>query len=264
MLQANLISHATLVTLFHLRPRADLPVVDSPSLVASWVKRLVGPFREFGGVVGSLYLVDRMLKQLSPNWGVYPYAFVVQPIPDQPLLPPALSKNICVARLSPSGPWLDKIAVPDQVMADRFARGFCGIAVLRKGELVGYAWWSVASYPEQEVRCKFELREPVHAVFDFDVHVMPEHRMGLGFMSVWHAFAEELRREGVQRSYSRISRFNLASLRAHARLGARPIGRAIFVRAGALTLTLMGRFPFLRVTLGDGCRLRLGMKGVDW
>jgi hypothetical protein len=261
-----LVLHATLATLFHLRPRADLLVDDSPSLVASWARRLAGPFREFGGVVGGLYLVDRLLKLLSPTWGVYPYAFVVQPIPDQPLLPPALSKNIGVERLTPSGSWLDRMAVPAPVMADRFARGACGIAVLRKGQLTGYAWWTAASYPEQEVRCNFVLSEPAQAVFDFDVHVMPEHRMGLGFMSVWHAFVEELRRDGVKHSYSRISRFNLASLRAHARLGAQPIGRAIFVRVGALTLAMMARFPFVSASLGDGCRLRLrlGMKGVGW
>ena len=261
-----MVLHATLAILFYLRPRADLLVDDFPSLVASWVRRLAGPFREFGGVIGGLYLVDWALKLLSPAWGVYPYAFVVQPIPDQPLLPSALSKNIGVERLRPSGPWLDQMVVPAPVLANRFAQGACGIAVLRKGQLTGYAWWTAASYPEQEVRCNFVLSEPAHAVFDFDVHVMPEHRMGLGFMSVWHAFVEELRRDGVKHSYSRISRFNLASLRAHARLGAQPIGRAIFVRVGALTLALMGRFPFVGVSLGDACclSLRLSRKGVDW
>lgn len=258
--------HATLTVLFHLRPTADLLVVDSPSLVASWVRRLAGPFREFGGFVGGLFLLDRTLKLLSPTWGVYPYVFVVQPIPDQPMLPPALFKNIDVERLTPSSPWLAQMPVPAPVMADRFARGACGIAVLRKGQLVGYAWWTAASYPEQEVRCNFALREPAHAVFDFDVHVMLKHRMGLGFMSVWHAFAQELRRDGVEHSYSRISRFNLASVRAHARLGAQPIGRAIFVRVGTLTLALMAQFPFVAVSFGDVCRLRLrlGKKGVGW
>lgn len=237
-----------------------------PPSVATRAKRLTGPFREFGVCIGSLYLVDRMLRVLSATWGVFPYQFVVQRIPEQPFLPPALSKNVCIERLMPTNPWLDKIAVPARVIADRFARGACGVAALRKGRLVGYAWWSAVGYSEKEVCCTFELSEPEHAVFDFDVHVMPEHRLGLGFMAVWHAFAEELRRGGIQHSYSRISRFNEASLRAHARLGAKNIGQAIFLRAGAFTLVLMGRFPFVRVAFGTGCplRLRLGMNGVEW
>lgn len=258
--------HATLASPLYLRPRADLLVTFLPAFIATRVRRLTGPFREFGLGVGSLYLADRVLRLLSPAWGVYPYQFVVQRMPEQPFLPPGLSKHVGIERLMPTSPWLDKIEVPGQVIADRFARGACGIAALRKGELVGYAWWSATGYAEHDVCCTFQLREPARAVFDFDVHVMPEHRMGLGFMAVWHVFSEELRREGVQHSYSRISRFNSASLRAHARLGARPIGRAVFVRAGVLTLALVGRFPFVKAAVGDGCRLRLrlGLKGVDW
>ena len=257
---------ATLGALTCLRPPADFSVTFLPSFVVTRVRRLAGPFREFGGSIGLLYVIDRMLRLLSPTWGVYPYQFVVQRMPEKPFLPPALSKNLCIERLMPASPWLDKTAVPAQVISDRFARGACGVAVLRKGQLVGYAWWSATGYAEQEVCCTFDLSELARVVFDFDVHVMPEHRMGMGFMAVWHAFAEELRRDGVEHSYSRISRFNSASLRAHARLGARPIGRAVFVRAGLLTMALRAQFPFVRVTLGNSCRLRLrlGMKGVDW
>ena len=239
-------------------------VTDLPSRLVAQFRRFAGPFREFGVVVGLMYMVDRMLRLLSPSWGVFPYEFVVQPLPEGTFLPPALTKNVSGERVEPTSPWLGKFAAPAQTIASRFALGACGVAALRKGQLVGYAWWSREQYAEDEVRCSFVLSEPAHAVFDFDVHVMPEHRMGLGFMTVWHVFAEELRREGVQRSYSRISLFNTASLRAHVRLGSRPIGRVIFIRVGPLVLALMGRFPFLRAAFGDGRRMRfrLGIGGV--
>jgi hypothetical protein len=104
------------------------------------------------------------------------------------------------------------------------------------------------------------------AVFDFDVYVKPEHRMGLGFMAVWDSLLQELRQSGVELSYSRISRFNLASLRAHARLGARPIGQVTFLRLGAV-MVAFSRNP-MAVRLGwvgaKSLRLRLSTQGVRW
>ena len=32
----------------------------------------------------------------------------------------------------------------------------------------------------------YKRQPPDRSVFDFDLYVMPEHRLGLGFMAVWH------------------------------------------------------------------------------
>lgn len=230
------------------------------------LRRVSGPFRELGWGLGSLYLMNRLLRLLSPEWGLYPYEFVVQRIPEQPLLPPALASGGYAERLLPGSGWLIPSGVPAHTLLERFSRGDGGVAAIRKNQLAGYAWWAVQSYQEQEVRCTFEWEGGRESVFDFDVHVRPEHRMGLGFMAVWDALAEQLRREGVRYSYSRISRFNIGSQRAHARLGASAIGRVLFMRAGPLTVALTGQVPYVRVALGGGCRLRLrlDLAGLSW
>lgn len=239
-------------------------MADQRQFIPQVLKRVFGPFREFGAFHGTLYALNQMLRRLSPNCGVYPYEFYVQPIGDRPLLPPALLKTLRAERLAPGHALLAAVPVPVPVLAARFAHGAQAVVALRKEEPVGYAWWCGGGYEEQEVRCTFEVATSETAVFDFDVYVLPSHRMGLGFMSVWHVFMEQLRGAGVTHSYSRISAFNLASRRAHARLGARVIGRAVFVRLGPLSLALTGRFPYARAAVGRGCglRMRLSMQGV--
>ena len=37
----------------------------------SFIRRITGPFREFGWAAGSLYLVGRLLGRLSPNLGLH-------------------------------------------------------------------------------------------------------------------------------------------------------------------------------------------------
>lgn len=239
-------------------------MADQRRLISRVLNRISGPFHEFGAFHGALYALDQVLRRLSPSCGVYPYEFYLQPIGDRPLLPPALLKTLSAECLAPGHALLAAVPVPAPELARRFAQGAQAVVALRKAEPLGYAWWCKGGYEEQEVRCTFEVAASEAAVFDFDVYVLPAHRMGLGFMSVWHVFMQQLRDAGVTHSYSRISAFNLASRRAHARLGASVIGRAVFVRLGPLSLALTGQFPYARAALGDGCglRLRLSAQGV--
>lgn len=235
-------------------------------MVVKSLKRWTGPFAEFGLALGFWYVLDRLLRKVWVSGVIFPYEFFLQPVAQQALLPPALSKNLQAELLGPGHALLAQVLAPRAVVADRLSHGAQCVAALRKAELLGYAWWCTREYAEQEVRCVFELPAAEPAVFDFDVHVQPAHRLGLGFMAVWHVFMQQLRSTGVSHSYSRISCFNLASRRAHVRLGARPIGRVVFIRAGSLSLALTRSFPFVRAALGPGCRLRLrlGRQGVRW
>ena len=196
-------------------------------MVAKSLKRWAGPFAEFGFALGLLYVLDRALRTLGSAWGIFPYEFFLQPVALKPLLAPALAKNLQAELLVPAHPLLNSVLAPQAVVQDRLQRGAHCVAALRKAELLGYAWWCSHEYAEQEVGCVFELPAGAPAVFDFDVHVPPAHRMGLG---------------------------------------AAPIGRVVFVRAGSLNLAFFSRFPFLQAAFGPGCRLRLhlGAHGVQW
>ncbi len=232
----------------------------------AFVLRISGPFREFGLGLGMLYLLHRALSKLSPSWGIYPYAFVMQPVPTKSLLPAAMAKGGGIEGLYPGSPRLTEATLPSAVAAARFARGDAGIAALRKGQCLGYAWWATESYLESEVNCLFEWTQDPRAVFDFDVFVRPEHRMGLGFMAVWDGLLQELRGAGIQYSFSRISRFNLSSMRAHTRLGARPIGQVSFLRVGRILLALSARPLSLKLARvgGKPLRLQLSAEGLRW
>jgi Acetyltransferase (GNAT) family len=211
---------------------------------------VAAPLREFGTALGCFYVLDRIFRGMRLPLRLHGYEFVRQPVDDKPLLPLPLTKNLDFQLLSPGHPDLLRMPVPVGVPAERLASGARCCAAYRRGELLGYAWWCSQRYLEGEVRCAFTLDDHPAKVFDFDLHVLPAHRMGVGFLAVWEGARRAMRAEGVTATYSRISLFNTASRRAHARLGALRVGRAYFVGLGSLVIILSDLAPCLAVALG--------------
>ncbi|NUZ05186.1 GNAT family N-acetyltransferase [Piscinibacter koreensis] len=211
------------------------------------LSKLRALFGELGVGAGSVYLLDRVLRKISHRCGVYLYELVVQPIGDKPLLPPRLSKNIRFHEIAEHDADMQRLLARPEIKVSRFAQGAVCLGVYRLDVLIGHVWFCFGRYEEDEVRCDFRLPAPGDA-WDFDLYVFPEHRMGIGFMAVWDAAFAYLRERGVARSFSRVNRFNLASRRAHARLGSRPVGSALFVKLGHTELTLSSAAPFVGLT----------------
>lgn len=228
-------------------------------LAEAW-RRATSPVREFGGISGSLYIVDRILHRLSPTLGLYLYDFVAQPVHVQPLLPSGLSRNLSAVEIGPGHPDLKLMPARDEVKRLRFEQGARCIATYRKGELLGYVWYARERYLEDEVRCTYVLGDPERSVFDFDVYVMPSQRAGIAFSGIWQNANEHLAAKGVSHTFSRVSRFNLASRRAHARLGAQSVGWGLFLKLGTLELMLASLAPFVSVTVSRGQRPTLRLK----
>jgi hypothetical protein len=206
---------------------------------------MTGPFREFGIVAGTLYATDRLLQKLSPRLRLYAYEFVAQPIPDKPLLRPGHVKGFEFREIKRDDPEVGLMPARAEIKEQRFERGAVCLGAYRKTTLIGYIWLGFREYEEDEIRCTYSLAEPARSVFDFDVYLFPEHRMGLGFMAIWHGANEHLRNRGVRFTFSRVSRSNLASRRSHARLGARIVGRAIFLQAWGSEWMLSTLSPYL-------------------
>lgn len=223
---------------------------------AFW-RRLVGPLHEFGWAAGILYILDRILRAVSPHLGLYVYELMVQPITGKPMLPAHLVKNLTFAEILPGDPSIDLMPARPEVKVSRFAQGARCLGVFRKGVLIGYLWFCRGQYEEDEVRCTYRLVAADESVFDFDLYVFPEHRMGIGFMAIWHGANEFLHARGVRYTYSRLTRFNLASRRAHAHLGWKCAGRAVFVQAWRLELMVASTSPYLAVTCSPRRRIRL-------
>lgn len=161
---------------------------------------------------------------------------MVQPIPKTPILPPTRSRNLRARELRPGDPDLRQVVAPRAVQEARFAQNSICLATYRNDRLVGYIWLCFDSYDEDEAWCTYIVRPPGKAVFDFDLVVLPDFRMGLGFAAVWHCTAEYLRGRKVEFSYSRVTRFNLISRRSHARLGSIRIGRMMVLKLWSLEI----------------------------
>lgn len=224
---------------------------------ADLLRRVTGPFREFGGAAGSLYVLDRLLGALSPSLGLHVYEFMVQPIGGKPLLPPNLVKNLSFHEIHSGDAEIALMPAREDIKALRFEQGARCIGAYRKGQLIGYLWYCTGRYEEDEVRVTYELVDRDASIFDFDLYVMPKHRLGMGFLSVWYSVNEMLVPRGVRYTFSRLTRFNLASRRAHAHLGWKRVGRGVFLRAWRAEFMLASVAPFVGVTFGARQRITL-------
>lgn len=206
--------------------------------------RVLSPFQVFGSAAGALYLLDRLLRSLSPALGLRVYGLHCQPVAQDARLPPRLRQHLHHRLLLPGDPDLAQLNASPSQQAARFAQGADCLAVYRRGILLGSIWLQRGTHHEDEVRCRYELARPEVSAFDFDLVVLPAHRMGIGFAALWDAADEHLRTQGVRFCFSRISRFNLASRTAHARLGSRAIGWAVVLQAGPMELMAARTPPF--------------------
>jgi hypothetical protein len=221
------------------------------------IDRLVSPFREFGLFCGALYAADRLLTRLSPRLRVFVYDLMVQPIPLTPILAPKRVRNLSVRELKSGDPDLSAVVAPPPVQRSRFAQNSVCLATYSKNRLVGYIWLRFESYEEDEVRCTFVVNPAGKAVFDFDLVVLPEYRMGFGFAAVWHCTNEYLRNRGVHYTFSRLTRFNLASRRAHAHLGCKRAGSAVILKLWAVEIIACTLAPYFYLSSSQKFRARM-------
>lgn len=224
-------------------------------------ERVTGLFRELGLRVGVLYAADQMLSRIWRGFRLFAYDFVAQPVPENPLLPATHAQWVRFSEVRPGAPELDLMPPAADVRQARFDQGARCIVVYQKNRFVGYAWFSFACHAEDEIRCDYVLEEPEQSAFDFDVYVFPPYRMGRAFAAVWHAANSFLAAGGVRHTFSRISAINLASSRAHARMGARLIGRCVCLRAGPLECLLSSGSGGRRMSLTWQRRPKISLRG---
>lgn len=200
---------------------------------------------------------------ISPVWNVYVYDLVVQPVPMGTLMRSGLARGVSVRPIKQGDPILSSFPVPPAVVAQRFDQGAACLAAFRDDELQGYIWLLLGPYMEDEVRCTYVPTNFKEAAFDFDLYVFPEYRMSRAFASLWDGANQYLRERGKRWTYSRISRFNLSSRNAHARLGARRIAQALFLKLGRLELMLATVRPYMWLVIGNSVQPCLRLNQPD-
>lgn len=208
--------------------------------------------RQLGWFDGTLFMLARLLGIISRGHiRLIRYYLVAQPVcPTSAPLPTQLrgtNAESSIQFCDHNAPELLQFPRPAHVIAQRFAKGHRCLRSTHRSRFSGYIWLARDYYDEDEVRCRYRLAEPASSIWDYDVYVAPEFRIGRTFSRLWQHASQILAQEGVQWSFSRISAFNAESLRAHARLGATRVSSVTFMQIGPVQLTIASSFPYIHI-----------------
>jgi hypothetical protein len=207
---------------------------------------------QFSRPVALLYVAQGVLHRLSGGRAqIVPYALVAQPLHSQALAQVRDDPRSSVGAITEEAEVVQEFPRPPEVIAHRFATGATCHVALVKDRFAGFIWFRRDGYMEDEVRCHFRLSDPARSVWDFDVYVAPEFRLGRTMARMWKSVGAVLRQDGAEWSISRISLFNAGSLSSHARLGARRIGTAVFLVLGRFQLGGFSHAPYLHASFSD-------------
>ncbi len=146
------------------------------------------------------------------------------------------------------------------VNARRFAAGHACLVARTDERFAGHIWFARGAYDEDTVRCLYVPVDPDQSVWDYDVYVEPEFRMGRVFSRLWTTANSHLHAEGVRWSFSRIASTNMSSLDSHSRLGVRRLYSATFMRLGRAQLMFAGSSPFVHLSLSPDSKPTLKLK----
>lgn len=218
---------------------------------------MTSAWRQFGAAGGTIYLIDQALLRLSGQTRLQFYELMIQPIPDEPLIAERFTRMLSYRQIVAGDPEVALMPAREDIKAERFEQGALCLGAFKKDELIGYMWFAFERYNEDEVRCVFELNPGREAVFDFDFYLFPKHRMGLGFISLWEGANRFLRERGVRYTYSRLTRFNVASRKAHNHLGWKRLGRAVFLKLWGFEMMCSDVRPFFNISLSRPVRIAL-------
>lgn len=211
-------------------------------------QRLFDPFKTFGVWDGTLYVVHRLLQRISPRCGLFVYDVTAQAVTAKPLLPERWAKNLRYMEIPRGHPAVEAMPAREDIKQQRFEQGAICLGVYRDEQLLGYIWYCFGRYDEDEVRFRYELTDAQHTVFDFDLYILPEYRMGIGFAAVLHFANQYLRSKGVEYSFSRLTRFNLASRRSHSHVGLVTVASTYCLQLGAVEIVVSSTFPFIAMS----------------
>jgi hypothetical protein len=206
---------------------------------------------ELGRFNALYWSFNRLFDGLRVPCRIYRYLFMAQPVATAPFLPSRLGQAIDIRILQPTDDALADLPIEGSVLRYRFAQNAVCFGAFQDNAIVGCLWLCLASYKEDEVRCRYKLSPENATAWDFDVYVAPAARGGFAFLKLWDAANAYLHAQGVTWSLSRISAFNPESLRAHQKLGARRFASAVFVQLGRLQLMVSPVRPCVHLSVSS-------------
>ena len=212
------------------------------------LSNLASLYNELGASTFFAYCIHTALRKLGKQNALQYYHFYSQPIgPSNPHDPKRKSAFTFTWHESFS-PLMLQLPRPEHRLRDRFKQKTTCVLGSKCGKLVSCAWFAYEAYEEDEVWCRYDFSSSPESVWDYDIFVSPDYRLGRAFHLTWQAAASRLYIAGYRRTLSRISAYNPNSLKSHERLGAQRCGSALYLRLGTLQIMASNKAPYLQMT----------------
>jgi hypothetical protein len=175
----------------------------------------------------AIYRCNRLLR-LLPGVRLQRYLFVYQPVTALPKLLPQFPVKLFEA----DDDALAQLWPEPGVRAYRFGQGARCLVVQASDRLAGGIWLVDGQFQEDEVRADYRFGSAYS--WDFGLFIHPDFRGTRAFAALWGGVAADLRSRNKQGTLSRIADYLAPSLLAHARMGAKSVGQALFLCVGPL------------------------------
>lgn len=220
--------------------------------LARWVEAWQWSRRSFGACGALVWFVSEALERSTGSrCRLVRYLVVAQPVKDERLVAPGRATRLDVRRLTLYDPALEEFPRNWERYKMRFDQGAIAYGAF-DGEIpVGFIWFVLGVYHEDEVYCSFHPSPEGEVAWDFDVYVAPPYRLTSAFARLWDAAYAHMRQEGIRWTMSRISAFNPNSVAAHRRLGAVECGMLNFLCVGSFQLEIGSVAPYLWISWGE-------------
>jgi hypothetical protein len=210
-------------------------------------------FKRFGLFDGCLYALNVFADRYLGGFILARrYFLMAQPLKIPIKLPKRLGSSLRVASIDTESADLAKLPRPYPVLLGRLESGSVCLGVYLGKDLAGFIWLHVGNYVEDEVRCTYVPKPENQSAWDYDIFVDPAHRNSFVFLKLWLAAIEYLHDQGRSWTFSRISAFSPESIAAHARLGAKKIGTALFVKIGSAQICFATVPPYVDLSGRNG------------
>jgi hypothetical protein len=219
--------------------------------------------KNFGVLNGFLYLLGTLLKRLKINSvDIIKYYILVQPVQDQ-ILPAGRGKDIEIKEVKYDSSEKSDFPRPFVTINWRYESGSICLAAYKKQKFAAYLWLAKDMYQEDTVRCDYYLYPEGKIFWDYDVYVVPKYRYGFTFAKLWEAANSYIKKEGGVATMSRVSAFNLESIRSHKRLGTVQLGSLTFLVLGRIQIMCSTFNPYLHIGLSRKSRAKLRLDCPD-
>lgn len=186
-----------------------------------------GTYRTLGPKGFASYALSRAVAAL-PGIAYRRYQLIAVPRAAMPPMPRGhAARALEDAELRHVATELD---LTDATITFRRRQGMTCLGAFRGERLLGVTWLTDRPFDEDEVTVRFV--PPPGAAWDTGLYVRPEDRGGRAFAALWAGTGEWLDARGLDWSMSRITDYNDASWRAHARIGARALDTLTALRIG--------------------------------